>query len=189
MWNLGRPGGWERYEELSVAAATKIEKVLERNELSTEEVMQKVEAIEDKLKFEAFGKTKSKNEKKRAGKKNKTDEEIVKEQAKYIEEEILKVKDDKKGKVGRVYEMKKRLCGGRKEAQEPVAVRNPDTGELVVATEEIKEVTLKYCEKNLRKDEKKGKGKEVQEELHRLRMEEKDDGEREIVKEDFDLNK
>ena len=44
-----------------------------------------------------------------------------------------------------------------------------------MATDEIKEVTLKYCVKNLKKDAtKKVKEKEIQEELHRLRMEEKD---------------
>ena len=44
-WNLGKPGGWERYGELSVEAAGKIEQVLEK-EMEIEEMMEKVEKIE-----------------------------------------------------------------------------------------------------------------------------------------------
>jgi len=85
------------------------------------------------LKFKAFGKTKPKTEKKLAAKVNKTDDELLKEQSRQIEEEILSVKDDSKGKVGRVFAMNKKLTGGKKQAQEPVAVRDPDTDELVTA--------------------------------------------------------
>ena len=185
-WNLARPGGWERYEELSVEAAAKIEEVLEEDDLDAEEVMKKVEKIEDKLKFKAFGKTKPKTDKKQALNKNRTDEELLKEQAKQVEEEILKVKNDRKGKVGRVYAMKKMINGGKNEAQEPVAIRDPDSGELVVAADEIKKVTLKYCEGNLKqKDDEKEEEREIKEKCHKLRMEEKDDKECDIEKEDF----
>ena len=77
---------------------------------------------------------------------------VLKEQSRLIEEEILNVKADSKGKVGRVCAMKKKLNGGKKEGQEPVAVRDPDTDELVTAAEDIKEVTLRYCETNLKKE-------------------------------------
>ena len=76
-------------------------------DLNSEEIMMKVETIENKLRFNAFGKTKPKTEKRQAKEKNKPDEEILKDQAKQIEEEILKVKEDRKGKVGRVYAMNK----------------------------------------------------------------------------------
>merc|ERR1719319_224169 len=134
--------------------------------------MKKVNKIEDKLKFRAFGKTKPKTEKKVAATKKKTDEEILKEQAKRLEEDILKVKEDTKGKVSRVFAMKKQLNGGKKEAQEPVAVRDPDTNELVVAAEEIKKVTINYCEANLKKNKENNK---VKEECQRMRMMEKDE--------------
>ena len=188
-WNLGKPGGWEKYEELSVEAASKIEKVLENEELDTEEIMEKVDKIEEKMKFKAFGKTKPKTGKKMAAKVLKTDAEVLEEQTKFIEEEITKVKDDTKGKVGRVYAMKKRISGGRKEAQEPVAIRDPDTDELVVAAEDIKKVTLKYCESNLMKkeEEPKGEAKRIQEECHRWRMKEENDEECDVNKEDFEM--
>jgi len=185
-WNLGKPGGWQRYEELSVEAAGKIEEVLEEEDLDAEELMNKVEKIEDKLKFKAFGKTKPKTDKKQALKKIRTDEELLKEQAKQIEEEILKVKDDNKGKVGRVYAMKRMVNGGKKETQEPVAIRDPDSGELVVAAEEIKRVTLKYCETNLKqKDDVNVKEREIKELCHKMRMEENNDEECEVGKDDF----
>ena len=187
-WNLGKPGGWERYEELSVEAARKIEEVLETEALNSEEIMKKVETIETKLKFKAFGKTKPKTEKKLAQNGTKEEEELLKEQAKQIEEEILKVKEDRKGKVGRVYAMRKKVNGDGKEAQEPVAIRDPETGDLVVAAEEIKRVTLKYCEGNLtKKDELIKKEVEMKEMCHKIRMDEKDDDDDCVIeKKDFE---
>jgi len=183
-WNLGKPGGWEAYERLSVEAADKIERVLENKDLETEEIMEKVEKIEDKLKFRSFGKTKPKTEKKLAAKVDMTDEELLREQAKKLEEEILKVKEDSKGRVSRVFAMKKKLSGGKKEAQEPVAIRDPNSNELVVAAEEIKRVTLKYCEDNLKK---KVESDGVKEECHRIRMlEVNEEEECDIDKKDFD---
>ena len=74
---------------------------------------------------------------------------------------------------------------GKKEAQEAVAIRDPDTGTLVVETEEIKKVTLKYCEENLRKSCEDSEERRVKEECHRKRMEEKDEEECNVSKEDF----
>ena len=108
-WNLGKPGGWEKYEQFSKEAAEKIEKVLEKEDLETEDVMKEVDKIEEKLKFRSFGKTKPKTNKKLAAIKDKTDEELLKEQARQIEDEILKVKHEAKGKVGMVYAMKKKM--------------------------------------------------------------------------------
>ena len=188
-WNLGKPGAWERYEELTAEAANKIEKVLDVEDLDAEEVMEKVERIEEKVRFKAFGKTKAKTGKKLAVRRSKTDEELLKEQARVLEDEILKVKEDTKGRVGRVFAMKKKVGGGKKEAQEPVAIRDPDSNELVVSAEEIKQVTLEYCKKNLTKKEEqehREKEKEVQEEVHRIRMEEVGDDEFDVDKEEFD---
>ena len=82
--------------------------------------------------------------------------------------------------------MKKRISGGKKDAQEPVAVRDPESGELVVSAEEIKKVTLKYCEANLRKETFEGREEKIKEEVHKARMEEEIDEECEFSKEEFE---
>ena len=57
-WNQGKPGGWERYRELTEEASEKIEAIIEDKKLTSDEVAKRVEAIETKIKFQSFGKTK-----------------------------------------------------------------------------------------------------------------------------------
>ena len=56
-WNLARKDGWKRYEVITKANSDKIKQVLNNEELDIEEVMEKVKRIENKIKFESFGKT------------------------------------------------------------------------------------------------------------------------------------
>ena len=189
VWNLGKPGGWKRYEKQTELVAAKIEQILMK-EGKSEEVMEKVEAIEEKVKFKAFGKTKPQTRKKLEGKNKLKDEELLRKQAMAIEEEIRKVKAETKGKVGRVYAMKKIVNGSKNEAQEPVAIKDPSTNQLVVSPEEIKKVTLKYCVDNLRKNERDEKGKredDIKQKVHEIRMKEKKEEEEdcEFEEEDF----
>ena len=57
-WNQKKPGGWERYEALTEAASKKMDSVTEDEELSIKEISDKIEKIETKIKFQAFGETK-----------------------------------------------------------------------------------------------------------------------------------
>ena len=45
--------------------------------------------------------------------------------------------------------IKTKISGSKREAQEPTAIKNPKTGELITDAEEIKKVTLDYCVNNL----------------------------------------
>ena len=45
--------------------------------------------------------------------------------------------------------MRYRSTESKKGSPAPTAVRHPDSGDMVVANEEIKRVTLEYCVKNL----------------------------------------
>ena len=47
--------------------------------------------------------------------------------------------------------MKENINGHKKVGTEPHAIKDPITGDLVVANEDIKKVTLKYCADNLKK--------------------------------------
>ena len=55
-WNLMKDGGWARYKKLSDDKADSIEKAVLDKDLTVEEVADKIEKIETKLKFQAFGK-------------------------------------------------------------------------------------------------------------------------------------
>ena len=57
-WNRGKPGGWERYKDLSEAASKAIHNIIKNNELTNKEVFNEVEKIENKIRFQSFGKTK-----------------------------------------------------------------------------------------------------------------------------------
>ena len=66
--------------------------------------------------------------------------------------------------MGRIFKMKAAISGNKKCRQEATAVRNPQKGELVVSTNEIKKVILDYCIDNLKKNIPKDKVKVLVEE-------------------------
>ena len=57
-WNLGKPGGWELYEKLTDEAAKNVKAIAEDPQTDINSKMKRVESIEKKIKFAAFGKTK-----------------------------------------------------------------------------------------------------------------------------------
>ena len=102
-WNLQKPGGWESYSRLTKEAAEEIKVVAENKGLDVNETMRKVETIETKIKFKAFGKTKAKTVKKLASKGSLSHEELLESQSQRVEEAINKVETEGKGRVGNIY--------------------------------------------------------------------------------------
>jgi hypothetical protein len=124
--------------------------------------MKKVEKLETKVKYAAFGKTRSHNfprilSEDKPGKKcdcatNKVDNEltrcvacieneernmnIVARQSEKMGKQIIEVKESRKGRVGQVFKMKSNILGHKKGGTEPHAIKDPVTGELFVANEE-----------------------------------------------------
>ena len=145
--------------------------------------------METKIKFKAFGKTKAKTVKKMASKASLSHEELLESQSQRVEEAINKVETEGKGRVGNVYKMKKLITGENQKGQEPVAVRNPKDGELIVEPNEIKKVTLQYCQDNLKKVKKSDKyitEEEVKQKLHNIRMNDKDEDGFKVDEDDFE---
>ena len=68
--------------------------------------------------------------------------------------------------------------------QEPTAIKDPKTGDLVVANEEIKKVTFAYCGDNLSK-KSQGRRAQLRNTLNEIRMEEHDDERLVIEQSDF----
>ena len=191
-WNFNKPGGWENYEKLTGDAADKLKEIVETAAVennTANETMKKVDAMENNIKFTAFGKTKPPTKRKLAAKKALTNEELMRKQAQTIKEEILKIQKEDKSRIGRIYKMKDFLVGGKKDNQEPAAIRNPANNDLVVAPEEIKKVTLEYCKNNLKKVgyqiEGNNEAHKMKAKLHEMMMEDNDDEDFDIENDDF----
>ena len=139
VWNLAKEGGWDSYKELTEKYADSVEKAI-HTENTIEEKMKKFNDIHEKIKFKAFGKTtiksKPKEVKKSNVKKDVKDDEaeaVYQEEVKRTENEIKEIKKLKTSRVGRIWEIKKRIVGGKKASLEATAIVNPHTGKLVVS--------------------------------------------------------
>ena len=143
-WNTQKHGAWEKYKEESNKVAEKIGMIAEDEGFEEEEVMEKIDRIQTKLKFTAFGKTKPQTNKaeKSVGEADGTETDIAKDllkrQSKRIEEEVKRAKETTNGRVGKIYKMKEIIAGSKKPSQEAQAIKDPSTGEIVVSNSEIK---------------------------------------------------
>ena len=157
--------------------------------------MQKVDKLDNKMKFKAFGKTKPRTEKamEKASKAAESEEGqakvILKKQSEKMEAEVLKVKSLKQGRVNNVFKMREVITGKNKTKQDAHAIYDEETKEMVVSNSEIKKVTLKYCLKVLENNEPDEDFKELaklKEQVHKLRMEDNSlEDELEVSLEDF----
>ena len=85
--------------------------------------------------------------------------------------------------------MRELVADPRKQQQEAHAVKDPKTGHLVVATEEIKRVNLEHCKNVLKHNVQKDEVKELlklQSDLHDTMMEDDADNESSITKAEFE---
>ena len=190
VWNMAKPGGWKNYKELTDRRASEINVIAEKD-IPMDEKFKQIENIEKEIKFEAFGKTRVRRSKpfKKVDMENEdTNEELLRKQSSKIENEILRIKSMNLGRTGNVFKMKEVINGPKKGSQAPTAIKHPISGELIVANEEIKNVTLAYCVDNLtkqHKDETVVKGLELKQFLHNLRMKEEDMEDFDITVEDY----
>ena len=76
------------------------------------------------------------------------DEVLLKEQGEKLEKEINEIKLQGKGRLTRIFKMKQEVLGSRKTSQEPLAIRDPASGDLLVSNADIKRTTLQYCVNN-----------------------------------------
>ena len=89
------------------------------------------------------------------------DEELLKRRSEHIENAIQKIKDSKQGRAGNIFKMRKDIVGPKKCPQEASSIRDPNTGEILVNKNRIKEATLQYCIKNLKQNIPDDEFKEV----------------------------
>ena len=126
-------------------------------ENTIEDKMKVFERIHDKIKHKSFGKVTIGNKKIQHDKDSDTGNETEEEKAKNIfeeevsraDEEIEEIKKLKISKVGKIWEMKKKIVGGKKASMETTAIVDPENNKLVVSKKQIISVTLKYCQETL----------------------------------------
>ena len=78
--------------------------------------MQRIEAENKKAKWAAFGKTRNTAGKKFTAKEKKSvenDDDLLKEQNKKVEDEINEIKRASHGQLTRVFNMRKKIAGGK----------------------------------------------------------------------------
>ena len=103
----------------------------------------------ERIKFKSFGKVKIGRKGKVKSNENNRSKSDAKDQ--YEEEEarasleVEGIKSMKLSKVGKIWEIRKRILGGDKGHFEATAITNPLDGKLVVSRESIKRITLQYC--------------------------------------------
>ena len=180
-WNLAKEGGWSRYKELTDEYAEKIEKAVTSPENTVEEAMTKFERIHDKIKFRAFGKVTLRDRRDDSSEtkpiKETNADEMFEEEAKRVEAELDDIKKNHNGRVGKVWEVRRRIMGSNKAPNETTAILNPETKKLAVNKAEIKEATLKYCKATLENNPPEERYKEsIKEKKDKVkeRMEESD---------------
>ena len=200
-WNRGKAGGWERNKDLPEAASEAIDNIIKNKELTNKKVFNKVEKIENKIKFQSLGKTKPPTRLRvlrrlegrtiYAGRLESEDEKvntIFKGQSKELEDEINNIKSGKPGKVTNVFKMAEIVGGAKKQQEETHGIVDPENNEVVVATEQIKRVSLAHCMKVLQNNPIEPEAElwvQLESDMHEAEMKEDTDQEANITKEDF----
>ena len=141
---------------------------------NVEDVIGKLEWIENKIKFQAFGKCSIK--KKTTVGDNKLQTPInatnqLEEQTRRVDKEIVKLKETGQSKANQIFKIAKFASG--KGASKANAVRHPISGKLIVSQEEISEVSIEFCQTVLEKNEPNEAYKDMvamKEEIHKSRM-------------------
>ena len=122
-----KPGGWQKYKDLGNRMADKINMITENEELEAEEVMNKIDKIQAKMKFSAFGKTKpqtdnaKRNERKVQGTESKEAKELLARQSKRMTEAVENMRKAE-GRVNKIFKMKTIVAGRKKADQEAQAI-------------------------------------------------------------------
>ena len=175
------------YEEVSNDKAKDLHKLVENESKSVEEIMTCFEKIHDKIKFKSFGKTKISLTKPKCkvgtNEETESDEKkaknLLKKQSEILLNEIGEIKEMKQGRSTKVFKLREKILGHKKQSQEACAVKDPKTEELIVSSEEIKKVSLEYCKEvlsNNKPETEYMKEIMIKEKIHDVRMKGNEEG-------------
>ena len=143
-WNLAKEGGWAKYKKLCEEGSEKLSAVIEDKETSVEEIFNKFDKVHNKIKHKAFGKVTIKKMIKGSKLQEVSTESDAKKQLEeeedYANKEIEEIKSMKGGRVGHIWNIRKKVFGGDKATQEASAIINPETNKVATTKKEIKRV-------------------------------------------------
>ena len=127
---MEKPNGWEAFKATTNEFSEKIISIVEYDELNINNVMTKIAAIDTKVKFKAFGKTKPSIKTSMKEGKCKTrcklhtchpcksqkqnNEETHRRQTQKMESAIQRIRESKQGRVGNVFMLKRCIAGPNK---------------------------------------------------------------------------
>ena len=159
-WNLAKEGGWEKYKELTEVYSENLGKAI-HGEGSIEDKMGRFDRIHNKIKYMAFGKVRiGRNAQKFDNDMGEPEGSIEEKARDTFEEEVKKasveieeIKKLRTSKVGRIWEIRKKVMGGNEKNILPTAITHYETGKLIVSRAEIKQVSLSYCKATLADNE------------------------------------
>ena len=114
---------------------------------------------------------------------------VLQTQARKLEDEINDIKKTGAGRMVRVFKLKQKLVENRKVGQEPTAIKDPETEDLLVASSDIRRTSLNYCVNNLKNREVVDNVKVIvalKENLHNMRMKEDTKDEFEVELDEYE---
>ena len=159
--------GWNRYEEISNKYASKIVEVVNKYD-DPDEMEKEIEIIDTNIQLESFGTTwRGEAKKKKKKKDSKEIRDIYLEEQQELQDllkEGLKGKDLNR----KMYKLRDIIEGPKIKPQEPMAINNPITGELITDNEEIKKVSLEHNVKILTKNKPRQQDQEKLEEMRKI---------------------
>ena len=195
IWNTNKEGGWNKYFNLTQNSKTLDEIAECSDDISSDEMMTQISRRMEKVKFQCFGKVTKKvqnistdkeldklYELKSSDEANKEDidkqisNKILAHQLKEYEKKLhyLNKLKKEKGSSAAVFKLKEKIVGTKKISQEAVSMKDPDTGEIIVENDKLKEASIKYVSSLLTNRSPKEEFEEefkVMESLHEVKNE------------------
>ena len=148
--NYANKEGWDKLAEVSNKYAAQIDEIINTND-DVNVIERKIAMVDMEIAIEAFGIVWKKDTKKQRKKDNKELQELFDEQF----EDLDRVLDE--GVIGKdlhkkIYSIRNHIKGNKVNRQESMAINDPETGELITNPSEIKQKSLEFNLKILRKN-------------------------------------
>ena len=121
---------------------------------------------------------------------NKIRKELLELERNEFEKNLKYLADirNKKGSSAAIFKLKEQILGSKKSGQDAVCMEDPDTGQIIVEKESLKNASVRYVSKLLTNRDPKEEYKaefQIMENLHEIRLDEKFNEDIELTKDDF----
>ena len=174
-WNTNKPGGWDKFISLTTSNEA-LEQIANTSLDDSNVIMNRIHKEMERIKYMSFGKVKfcgipriSKEiaslmtEKATMGDASTDDLDfrinalVLQQQREQFEADIAGLKNlkTKNGSAAAVFSLRGNVIGQKKASTDAVAISDPSSGKLVFSEDDIKRVSLNYCQNLLTNREPK----------------------------------